>query len=159
MNVTHPLLPDYAGPTEGWFTFLHHMEPVEYSSNVLERRDYVHTCKPAHEQRIRGLACQVIPADHIPASLNTAWQALNTAQQAFNTAGQAFDTAGYDTAGYDTAGQAYDIAGQAFDTAGQAFDTAGQAFNTAWLSTVLPNTPWAELYDEANTSLRLEMPK
>jgi hypothetical protein len=140
------------------------MDPVEYSSNVLERRDYVHTCKPAHEQRIRGLACQVIPADHIPASLNTAWQALNTAGQALNTAGQAlntawqagYDTAGYDTAGYDTAHQAYDTAGQAYETAWQALNTAGQALNTAWLSMVLPNTPWAELYDEANTSLRLE---
>ena len=149
MNLTHPLLPDYTGPTEGWFTFLHHKQPVEYSANVIERRDYVLAHKPSSEQRIRGLACQFLSVEHIPAYLATAWQAYATAWQAYDTARQALDTAR----------QALDTAWQAYDTARQAYDTARQAYDTARLSTVLPGTPWAELYDEAKKALRFEVPK
>ena len=163
MNLTHPLLPDYTGPTEGWFTFLHHKQPVEYSANVIERRDYVLAHKPSSEQRIRGLACQFLSVEHIPAYLDTAWQALDTARQALDTAWQAYATAwqAYDTArqALDTARQALDTAWQAYATAERAYATARQAYDTARLSTVLPGTPWAELYDEAKKALRFEVPK
>ena len=163
MNLTHPLLPDYTGPTEGWFTFLHHKQPVEYSANVIERRDYVLAHKPSSEQRIRGLACQFLSVEHIPAYLATAWQTYDTARQTLDTAERTYATAWqtYDTARQtlDTARQTLDTTWQTYDTARQTYDTAQQTYDTARLSTVLPGTPWAELYDEAKKALRFEVPK
>ena len=53
-NTEWPGLPNYAGPTKGWFTLLHHEGPhFEFSHNVLERIDYIDMRKPEHEREIR----------------------------------------------------------------------------------------------------------
>ena len=90
-NHTHPILPDYTGPTEGWFTFLHHDQVIEYSRNVLERRDYVLREKPGHEQTVRAQACQVVPPDQITPALITALVAYNQARVAYNQALAAYN--------------------------------------------------------------------
>ena len=38
-----------AGPQTGYFTFLHHEKPVEESSNLFERIDYILADKPVNE--------------------------------------------------------------------------------------------------------------
>src|SRR5437899_3360443 len=53
-NERFPGLPDYSGPTKGWFTLLHHQGPhFEYSDDVTERIDYINANKPGNEIAIR----------------------------------------------------------------------------------------------------------
>jgi len=52
-NTHHCGRPNYIGPTEGNFGFLHHDTAWEYSHNVIERVDYVRRRKPAHEIQVR----------------------------------------------------------------------------------------------------------
>jgi len=54
LNTLYPGLPNYRGPTKGWYTLLHHSEKViEWSDNVMERIDYIVNNKETHEVQIR----------------------------------------------------------------------------------------------------------
>ena len=53
MNNKFPGLPDYVGPSKGYFAFVHHESLVEYSADIHERIDYIKKAKPTHEQEVR----------------------------------------------------------------------------------------------------------
>ena len=52
-NTLFPGRPSYAGPTSGWFGFLHHDKLCESSHNVMERGGYVWRDKPKIELAVR----------------------------------------------------------------------------------------------------------
>jgi len=52
-NTLFPGRYNYAGPTKGWFGFLHHEQLYEESHDVNERLDYVKREKPKNEVAIR----------------------------------------------------------------------------------------------------------
>lgn len=52
-NTQFPALPDYVGPIDGWFTFLHHEVPMEWTYDVRERIYYIRNHKPSHEVATR----------------------------------------------------------------------------------------------------------
>lgn len=52
-NKLFPGRPDYTGPTEGYFAFLHHDVLFEKSHNVAERVAYVKAEKPERKRKIR----------------------------------------------------------------------------------------------------------
>ena len=90
MNSDKPGLPDYTGPQQGWFAYIHHEQRLEWSDNIQERVAYIVMEKPAHEQAIR-LACLThIPTAQVPVAYDTARQAYATARQAQDTARQAY---------------------------------------------------------------------
>ena len=89
MNLAKPGLPDYTGPSQGWFAYIHHDRQLEWSDNILERVAYIVAKKPAHEQAIRMACLTHIPPEYVPAALNRAQRALNRAQQACTTARRA----------------------------------------------------------------------
>jgi chromosome segregation ATPase len=67
MNLLYPGLPDYTGPTKGWFTLLHHEGPlVEYSQDVMERIRYINREKSAAERPIRLRHIVYVPMKMIP---------------------------------------------------------------------------------------------
>ena len=53
MNNKFPGLPDYVGPSQGFFAFVHHDKLVEWSDDIQERIDYIKKAKPTHEQEVR----------------------------------------------------------------------------------------------------------
>jgi uncharacterized protein with PIN domain len=66
-NDLYPGLPDYVGPTKGWFTLLHHAaEPYEYSDDVIERITYIKENKPQNEVAIRLRHIVYVSADRPP---------------------------------------------------------------------------------------------
>ena len=68
INDRFPGLPDYVGPTKGWFTLLHHEGPLyEVSVDVTERFDYINRHKPAHEVAIRLRHIVFVSVDVPPA--------------------------------------------------------------------------------------------
>ena len=96
INSHKPGLPDYTGPTHGWFAYIHHDIQLEWSNNILEQVAEIVAQTPATEQAIR-LACLThIPHRHIPVACEMAWHACQTAghtQEAYETARQAYETA------------------------------------------------------------------
>ena len=117
MNSDKPGLPDYTGPQQGWFAYIHHEQRLEWSDNIQERVAYIVMEKPAHEQAIR-LACLThIPTAQVPVAYATARRAYATAWQAYCA----------------------DIA------AWRAYATAWQAYGAdiaALVSELVPDAPW-----------------
>lgn len=52
-NTLFPGRPNYTGPTQGWFGFLHHEQLYEWSDDVNERIEHVRREKPKNEWAIR----------------------------------------------------------------------------------------------------------
>ena len=52
-NTDRPGLPNYTGPTKGYFTCVHHEVLFEYSHDINERLAYVDSEKPKHEVATR----------------------------------------------------------------------------------------------------------
>ena len=52
-NLLFPGLPDYVGPANGYFAFVHHEVLCEYSTNIRERVAFIESCKPKHERETR----------------------------------------------------------------------------------------------------------
>ena len=70
MNTKFPGLPDYQGPTEGYFSLLHHEGPlVEHSHDVMERIRYIDTNKPVSEVAIRKAHIVYLDPAEVPAVL------------------------------------------------------------------------------------------
>ena len=54
MNDRFPGLPDYVGPTSGWFHAVHHSRNIiEWSDGINERVEYIRANKPPNEINIR----------------------------------------------------------------------------------------------------------
>ena len=60
-NTDRPGLPNYTGPTKGYFTCVHHEVLFEYSHDINERLDYVDSEKPKHEVATRRYNMLYLP--------------------------------------------------------------------------------------------------
>jgi hypothetical protein len=141
MNSDKPGLPDYTGPSQGWFAYIHHEQQLEWSHQISERVSDVVANKPAHEQPIR-LACLThIPTARVPGTYHAARHTYDTAQQAYHAAVRAY----HDTGRTGRGAQAYNTARQVYDTARQAYYAAVQAYDTeiaALVAELVPDAPW-----------------
>ena len=72
-------------PRSGWFRFLHHETPLEWSNNVDERLAYIQQGKPPHEVGGRLAAIIRIPDDAVPLALRATRRAYREAERAYNT--------------------------------------------------------------------------
>ena len=54
-------------PITGWYTFLHHMEPIEWTDDLGERLRYIDRAKPVHELAIRRRCIVAVPEERLPA--------------------------------------------------------------------------------------------
>ena len=80
INKLYPGKPDYVGPTEGWFTLLHHTGPLaEYSKNITERLYYIKNYKTTVEVPIRLRHIVYVPDNMIPERLKKALADWNKA--------------------------------------------------------------------------------
>jgi len=78
-NKLFPGLPDYSGPTKGYFTLLHHAGPlVEYSEDVNECIAYINGQKPQHERAIRLRHIVYVPSVMFSAK----WRAAHAKRRA-----------------------------------------------------------------------------
>ena len=69
-------------PRSGLFRFLHHTTPLEWTSNVDERLEYIRTRKPAEEIAGRLAAILRVPDALVPSSVSEAWRASEEAWRA-----------------------------------------------------------------------------
>src|SRR3990167_6534357 len=69
-------------PRSGWFTFVHHDRPLEYSWDIEERIQAIVTTKPAHEIATRLRCLAFVPETEIPFATREAQRALDEAQRA-----------------------------------------------------------------------------
>ena len=78
MNTTHPGLPNYTGPTKGWFANVHHgpNEPVDYSYNILERVEFIRERKRPSEIPARLAALALVPMQRVPSPVRETRAAL-----------------------------------------------------------------------------------
>jgi hypothetical protein len=90
-NTTHPGLPNYTGPTEGWAAWVHHDVHVEYCYSFAERIKAIKKTKLQHEQAVRLAALTVIPETCVPAQYVQAWQAWQALVQARRAWDQTWD--------------------------------------------------------------------
>ena len=91
-NKLYPGLPDYTGPSTGFFTLLHHEGPLtEYSHNVQERIRYINSNKPKHEQAIRLRHIVYIPDSMIPEVLRKARSEYYKASSEYDKASSEYD--------------------------------------------------------------------
>lgn len=81
MNLTHPGLPFYSGPKGGWFLFIHHDMPLEYSRDIAERVHYIRSWKNPSELSVRFAALQVLPVNKLPAVSEEVRQVCETARE------------------------------------------------------------------------------
>ena len=107
-------------PRSGWFRFLHHETPLEWSDNVDERLAYIQKEKPPHEVGGRLAAIIRIPDDAVPLALREAWRACEEARQAYGEAWRAGEEAW----------RACEEAGRAYEEAERAREEAWRAYNT-----------------------------
>ena len=80
-------------PRSGWFRFLHHETPLEWSNNVDERLAYIQKEKPLHEVGGRLAAIIRIPDDVVPLALQEARRAYGEAERAYQEADRAREKA------------------------------------------------------------------
>ena len=107
-------------PRSGWFRFLHHETPLEWSNNVDERLAYIQQEKPPHEIGGRLAAILRIPDGAAPLALQEAWRAYEEARWAREEARRA----------YEEAWRAYEEAWRAYEEAWRAYGEAGRVYNT-----------------------------
>ena len=132
-------------PRSGWFRFLHHKTPLEWSDNVDERLTYIQAEKPPHEVGGRLATIIRVPDDAVPLALREARQTFEGAGRAYEEAWRTFEEArreaarAYQEAGWASeearracgeARQAYGEADRAYQEAGWAYRKAERAYNT-----------------------------
>jgi hypothetical protein len=83
MNTTKPGQPDYTGPVRGWFCYIHHEIPLEWSEDIRERVQYIHTHKPATEHAMRFACLTAVPTERVPVPLHAARAAYDAAWDAY----------------------------------------------------------------------------
>lgn len=85
-NTQHPGQPNYLGPQEGWFLFIHHNIILEYSDDIQQRVEYILRVKPKHEQKTRLKALTHVPNRYVANQVQTARQIYDKALLAYNSA-------------------------------------------------------------------------
>ena len=69
-NKLFPLKPNYTGPTEGLFLFVHHDVPIEWYANIYDRVDTVRYTKADYEQEGRKMHMRYVHPDELPQPLS-----------------------------------------------------------------------------------------
>ena len=100
-------------PRSGWFRFLHHETPLEWSNNVDERLAYIQKKKPPHEVGGRLAAIIRIPDDAVPLALREAERAYEEARRAYRETERAGEEA---ERAYEEARRACEEAERAYNT-------------------------------------------
>ena len=144
-------------PRSGFFRFLHHDKPIEYSANVDERIAYIRAEKPPAERAGRLAAILRIPDALIPVPVVEAQRASDEAWQAWRAfdeeAHRAFMEAQWT---YAETQRAYEEAHRAYIVAQRAYVDAQRA---AWadgglaLALSLAPLPEGVKWDSTNTCL------
>ena len=65
----------------GFFRFLHHDRPIEWSKDVMERIEYIRTQKPPEEIPGRLAVIRRVPDEAISPGLWEAWRAYGEARR------------------------------------------------------------------------------
>lgn len=67
-NELFPLKFDYQGPREGLFTYIHHEQPIEYTTDedIMDRVFYVKTQKDKREQALRAEVLRFVRPEELP---------------------------------------------------------------------------------------------
>ena len=144
-------------PRSGFFRFLHHDKPIEYSANVDERIAYIRAEKPPAERAGRLAAILRIPDALIPVPVVEAQRASDEAWQAW----RAFDEEAHRASmeahrAYAETQRAYEEAHRAYIVAQRAYVDAQRA---AWadgglaLALSLAPLPEGVKWDSTNTCL------
>ena len=144
-------------PRSGFFRFLHHDKPIEYSANVDERIAYIRAEKPPAERAGRLAAILRIPDALIPVPVVEAQRASDEAWQAW----RAFDEEAHRASmeahwAYAETQRAYEEAHRAYIVAQRAYVEAQRA---AWadgglaLALSLAPLPEGVKWDSTNTCL------
>src|SRR3990167_5159973 len=130
-------------PRSGFFRFLHHDKPIEYSANVDERIAYIRAEKPPAERAGRLAAILRIPDALIPVPVVEAQRASDEAWQAW----RAYDEEA--RGAYAEAHRAYIVAQRAYvDAQRAAWADGGLA-----LALSLAPLPEGVKWDSTNTCL------
>ena len=112
----------------GFFRFLHHDQPIEWSRDVINRIEYIQTQKPLKEIPGRLAAICRVPDEMISPRLWKAAQACGEARRAYEETGRAYEEA---WRAYEEAQRAYEEARRADGEAGRAYMKAGRAWGKA----------------------------
>ena len=59
----------------GWYTWLHHDVPIEWTNDLDARLRYIEKDKPVHERVIRLAAIVAVPEARVPREYVEAWRA------------------------------------------------------------------------------------
>ena len=70
----------------GWYTWLHHDIPIEWTDNLDERLRYIEENKPAQEQAIRLAAIVAVPEARVPREFVKAGRVYAKARRVYNEA-------------------------------------------------------------------------
>lgn len=128
-DTTHPLKPNYTGPTKGWFAWVHHGTILEWSDNIIERTDYVHKNKPEHEMGARIEHMVHVPDRLIPKYFKEARAKWREADA-----------------------KLYEAAAKLYEAAAKREEAAAKAYYSPLITTYLKkHTPYA--WDGKNSSL------
>ena len=72
----------------GWFRFLHHDQPIEWSGDVEKRLANITAAKPPHEQSGRIAMIRRVPDERVPLELVEARRVYDEAGRAYTEAGR-----------------------------------------------------------------------
>jgi len=123
-------------PRSGWFAFVHHDIPIEYSWDIDERIRVIQDEKPAHERATRLGCLTYLPEEVIPETLRRLGRDHGEAGQAYGEAWRAWGEA---ARACGEARWAYDEKGQAYEEARRAeWPDGGLSIALAYV----PNAPW-----------------
>ena len=120
-------------PRSGWFTFVHHDRPLEYSWDIEARIKAIVTTKPAHEIATRLRCLAFVPETEIPFAIREAERAYDESRWDVDEARRALAEAQWDL---NEARQAYEGAQLAYDEAAWTDDGLALALRH------VPNAPW-----------------
>ena len=125
-------------PRSGFFRFLHHDKPIEYSANVDERIAYIRAKKPPAERAGRLAAILRIPDALIPVPVVEAQRASDEAWQAW----RAFDEEAHRA--YEEVHRASMVAPRAYVEAQWAYAETQRAYEEAHRAYIVAQRDYVE---------------
>ena len=129
LNTRYPGRPDYTGPIQGWYLFIHHDRLCEWSDDITERLTVIDTDKPVYERAMRRHCLVWLEPERVPVTYKQAWQAYRQAGLAYGQAAQ----------------DAKQVRLLLYQQAGQIFYQAHEAEKevlVALVNELVPDAPW-----------------
>ena len=128
-------------PRSGFFAFVHHDIPLEYSWDIDERIRVIETRKPPNERATRLRCLTYAPDFKVPAGLHWARRAYDEAGRAHNEAQRVYNET---WRAHDEARRVYNEAERAYNEARRVYNEAGYAPDCLELAlNLVPDAPWA----------------